>query len=101
LPVNAEPLGVLLARRVADEVAGAAGVRLDNLAALAWLSFPRSESPAWFDEILHRLTATSPPAPVSPSTETATPAGFRAVIEPPRSAPARDHSGRPKTHRPC
>jgi DNA-binding transcriptional LysR family regulator len=52
LQVNAEPLGVLLARHVADEVAGPDGVRLDSLAALKWLSFPRSESPAWFDEIV-------------------------------------------------
>lgn len=52
LQVNAEPLGVLLARHIADEVAGPDGVRLDSLAALEWLSFPRSESPAWFDEIV-------------------------------------------------
>ena len=52
LQVDAEPLGVLLARHVADEVAGPDGVRLDTLAGLEWLSFPRSESPAWFDEIV-------------------------------------------------
>jgi DNA-binding transcriptional LysR family regulator len=50
-----ERLGVLLARNRADALAdGSAescGVRLDRLAGLRWVGFPRSGSPAWFDEV--------------------------------------------------
>jgi DNA-binding transcriptional LysR family regulator len=46
-----EPLGVLLATDHAAKMAGPQGVRLDALAGLDWLSFPRSGSPAWYDEI--------------------------------------------------
>jgi DNA-binding transcriptional LysR family regulator len=46
-----EPLGVLLAADHAPRVVGPAGVRLDALAGLDWVGFPRSGSPAWFDEI--------------------------------------------------
>lgn len=46
-----EQLGVLLARHRADAVATARGVRLDGLAGLEWVGFPRSGSPAWFDEL--------------------------------------------------
>ncbi|XVV12004.1 LysR family transcriptional regulator [Actinoplanes sp. CA-131856] len=78
LRIGTEPLGVLLARRVAEEIAdppaaapderggpdasvgpggpGGAGapgaVRLERLAGLRWLSFARADSPAWFDEIV-------------------------------------------------
>jgi DNA-binding transcriptional LysR family regulator len=52
IQVHAEPLGVLLADAVADEVTGPDGVRLESLAGLRWLSFARAESPAWFDEIV-------------------------------------------------
>lgn len=52
IQVAAEPLGVLLASRFADEVATSEGVRLDKLAGLRWLSFARTDSPAWFDEIV-------------------------------------------------
>ncbi len=58
MQVGAEPLGVLLASRVADELAtpdadGRIGaLRLDRLAGLEWLSFRRADSPAWFDEIV-------------------------------------------------
>jgi DNA-binding transcriptional LysR family regulator len=46
-----EALGVILAASRASELAGPAGVRLHRLAGLEWLSFPRSESPAWYDQV--------------------------------------------------
>ncbi|MEN4478529.1 LysR family transcriptional regulator [Mycolicibacterium cosmeticum] len=46
-----ERLGVLLARSRADTLATARGVRLDALTGLDWVGFPRSGSPAWFDEL--------------------------------------------------
>ncbi|AGL16244.1 LysR family transcriptional regulator [Actinoplanes sp. N902-109] len=44
-----EKLGVLLA--AAAEPAGPDGIRLETLAGLSWVGFPRADSPAWFDEI--------------------------------------------------
>ncbi|MFF5079789.1 LysR family transcriptional regulator [Actinoplanes sp. NPDC000266] len=64
LRIGTEPLGVLLARRVAEEIAdppagrlggaggGSGAVRLERLVGLRWLSFARADSPAWFDEIV-------------------------------------------------
>lgn len=49
--VAREELGVLLCDSVAEELAGADGVALDALGQLHWLAFPRSDSPAWFDEL--------------------------------------------------
>lgn len=49
--VAEERLGVLLARNRADALATARGVRLDGLAGLEWVGFPRAGSPAWFDEL--------------------------------------------------
>lgn len=46
-----EPLGVLLARSWAAMLATGPGVRLDGLAGLDWVGFPRAGSPAWFDEL--------------------------------------------------
>ncbi|MBF8184974.1 LysR family transcriptional regulator [Nonomuraea sp. K274] len=46
-----EHLGVLLAAEQAAELAGPEGVRLDALGGLEWVSFPRSGSPAWYDEL--------------------------------------------------
>jgi DNA-binding transcriptional LysR family regulator len=51
LQVVREALGVLLAREQAAELAGAEGIALDALAGLEWVGFPRSGSPAWFDEL--------------------------------------------------
>lgn len=51
LLVVAEPLGVLLAHEHTRKIVGPTGVRLDALAGLDWVSFPRSGSPAWFDEV--------------------------------------------------
>lgn len=50
--VTEEPLGVLLAAEQADAMETADGqVRLDRLAGLQWLGFPRAGSPAWYDEL--------------------------------------------------
>jgi DNA-binding transcriptional LysR family regulator len=46
-----ERLGVLLATAQAARIAGPGGIRLDALAGLAWVGFPRSGSPAWYDEL--------------------------------------------------
>lgn len=50
--VWSERLGVLVHADVAHRLAGPDGVRLDALAGLDWVSFPRSGSPAWYDEIV-------------------------------------------------
>ncbi|MFC0553809.1 LysR family transcriptional regulator [Planotetraspora thailandica] len=49
--VARENLGVLLAAEQAAELSGPDGVRLDALGGLEWVGFPRSGSPAWYDEI--------------------------------------------------
>ncbi|HEX6443627.1 MAG TPA: LysR family transcriptional regulator [Streptosporangiales bacterium] len=49
--VMEERLGVLLATGLAAEIAGPDGVRLDALSELDWIGFPRSGSPAWYDEL--------------------------------------------------
>ncbi|WP_405592313.1 LysR family transcriptional regulator [Streptomyces sp. NBC_01092] len=46
-----EKLGVLLAADRVAALAGPDGVRLDDLAGLQWVGFPRSGSPAWHDEV--------------------------------------------------
>ena len=46
-----ENLGVLLASELAAGLVGPEGLRLDSLSGLQWLGFPRSNSPAWHDEI--------------------------------------------------
>ncbi|MFE6487488.1 LysR substrate-binding domain-containing protein [Streptomyces sp. NPDC057757] len=46
-----ERLGVLLAAERAAELAGPEGIRLESLNELAWVGFPRSGSPAWYDEL--------------------------------------------------
>ncbi|WP_346051709.1 LysR family transcriptional regulator [Amycolatopsis dongchuanensis] len=46
-----ERLGVLLATERAAELAGPHGIRLEALHALTWIGFPRSGSPAWYDEL--------------------------------------------------
>ena len=61
-----EPLGVLLATSIVRERAGANGVRLDALAGLDWVGFPRSGSPAWYDQLTgtmrgHGIEVVPPP----------------------------------------
>ncbi|MFB7494384.1 LysR substrate-binding domain-containing protein [Streptomyces sp. NPDC056161] len=54
LLVVREELGVLLAAERAAELAGPDGIALDALDALdalQWVGFPRSGSPAWYDEL--------------------------------------------------
>lgn len=46
-----ENLGVLLAADQAAELAGPDGVRLECLAGLEWVGFPRAGSPVWWDEL--------------------------------------------------
>lgn len=70
-----ERLGVLLARSPAEALVTDRGVRLDALAGLEWVGFPRSGSPAWFDE----LTAILRSHGVSPGAEA--PAGERLIAE--------------------
>lgn len=70
-----ERLGVLLARSRAQTLVTDRGVRLDALAGLDWVGFPRSGSPAWFDE----LTAILRSHGVSPGSEA--PAGEQLIAE--------------------
>jgi DNA-binding transcriptional LysR family regulator len=49
--VATEELGVLLDAKIAARLTGPDGVRLDELTGLAWVGFPRSASPAWYDEL--------------------------------------------------
>lgn len=64
--VVTEPLGVLLATDLVGSLAGLAGVRLDALAGLDWVGFPRAGSPAWHDQLTgtmrgHGLDVGPPP----------------------------------------
>src|ERR1700730_14303177 len=49
--VAQEPLVVLNSSKVAARLADSDGVQLDQLAELNWVGFPRSSSPAWYDEL--------------------------------------------------
>jgi DNA-binding transcriptional LysR family regulator len=65
--VSREYLGILIATDLADELVGPDGVRLDDLRGLKWIGFPRSGSPAWFDELTSILRShgidIGPPVP--------------------------------------
>jgi hypothetical protein len=65
--VAREAPGVLVSSKVAARLADSDGVRLDQLAELQWVGFPRSSSPAWFDELTGILRAhgvdIGPPVP--------------------------------------
>ncbi|MEQ7010844.1 LysR family transcriptional regulator [Actinopolymorpha sp. B17G11] len=62
-----EPLGVLLTTDLAAKIAGPGGVRLDALAGLSWTGFPRSGSPAWYDELVAIMRSHGlEPGPVAP-----------------------------------
>ena len=50
--VVTERLGVLLPAALAEELAEPGGVRLEVLGGLRWIGFPRSDSPAWYDQIV-------------------------------------------------
>ena len=49
--VAQECTGVLVSSKVAARLADSDGVRLEQLTELQWVGFPRSSSPAWFDEL--------------------------------------------------
>lgn len=49
--VAQENLGILLAGDLAARLAGPDGIHLSALVGLQWISFPRSGSPAWYDEL--------------------------------------------------
>jgi DNA-binding transcriptional LysR family regulator len=51
LLVVREELGVLLSAEQAAELGGPGGIALDALGDLQWVGFPRSGSPAWYDEL--------------------------------------------------
>jgi DNA-binding transcriptional LysR family regulator len=46
-----EPMGVLVSDARAAGIAEPGGLRLDKLAGLTWIGFPRSDSPAWYDQV--------------------------------------------------
>nr|WP_296072662.1 LysR family transcriptional regulator [uncultured Actinoplanes sp.] len=46
-----ESMGVILAHDRAAELAGPRGVRLQDLTGMRWIGFPRSDSPAWHDQV--------------------------------------------------
>ena len=50
-----ENLGILLAGDLAARLAGPDGIHLNDLAGLQWIGFPRSGSPAWYDELAATL----------------------------------------------
>jgi molybdate transport repressor ModE-like protein len=52
-----EALGVVLAAAQADQLADPGGIRLHRLASLDWAGFPRSEAPAWYDQVAATLRA--------------------------------------------
>ena len=62
-----ERLGVLLAAERAAGLVTPRGIRLDALVGLDWIGFPRSGSPAWYDELTAVLRshgiAVGPPPP--------------------------------------
>jgi len=55
--VAREEMGVVLPEKLAARFAGPNGVRLDDLAGLEWVAFPRANSPAWYDELAAVLHA--------------------------------------------
>ena len=65
--VSQENLGILIASDLADELVGPDGVKLEALHGLKWVGFPRSGSPAWFDELTSILRShgidVGPPVP--------------------------------------
>ncbi|MFG1710485.1 LysR substrate-binding domain-containing protein [Nonomuraea sp. M3C6] len=65
--VAEERLGVLVSTDHAAKIVGPGGIHLDALAGLDWVGFPRSGSPAWYDELTAILRShgldLGPPAP--------------------------------------
>jgi DNA-binding transcriptional LysR family regulator len=46
-----EAMGVIISAARSAELAEASGVQLARLASLTWIAFPRSDSPAWHDQV--------------------------------------------------
>lgn len=46
-----EAMGVILADTRAKDIAQPNGLQLHKLAGLTWIGFPRSDSPAWYDQV--------------------------------------------------
>jgi DNA-binding transcriptional LysR family regulator len=60
-----ESMGVILSSARGDELAEPSGVQLHRLARLDWVRFPRSDTPAWYDQVTailrgHGITVTAP-----------------------------------------
>jgi DNA-binding transcriptional LysR family regulator len=49
--VAKEFLGVVVSSKLAARLAGSDGAQLEQLSGLHWVGFPRSGSPAWYDEL--------------------------------------------------
>jgi DNA-binding transcriptional LysR family regulator len=52
-----EAMGVVLATRRAEGIAEPRGVPLHRLSGLGWIGFPRSDTPAWYDQVSATLRA--------------------------------------------
>jgi DNA-binding transcriptional LysR family regulator len=52
-----EAIGVVLSDARAAGIAESGGIRLHKLAGLAWIGFPRSDSPAWYDQVAATMRA--------------------------------------------
>lgn len=50
-----EAMGVIIAAARSVEIAEPGGVRLHKLASLTWIGFPRSDAPAWHDQVAATL----------------------------------------------
>jgi DNA-binding transcriptional LysR family regulator len=76
-----ERLGVLLVADQVEKLGGPDGVRLDALAGLDWVGFPRSGSPAWYDELtaILRSHGLDPGPPVTDRQELIAEVKFAAV----------------------
>lgn len=50
-----EAMGVIIADARSAEIAEPSGVQLNKLASLTWIGFPRSDAPAWHDQVTATL----------------------------------------------
>jgi DNA-binding transcriptional LysR family regulator len=91
--VATENLGVLLTTERAARLVGPDGIELDALAGLEWVGFPRSHSPAWYDQLAailhsHGIAPTSRAhgddhVPIPSVTFTAVSSGHAFAVAPP------------------
>ncbi|MCO7222432.1 LysR family transcriptional regulator [Klenkia sp. PcliD-1-E] len=52
-----EPMGVLVSAARGEQLVDAGCVRLEQMDALDWIGFPRSDSPHWFDQVVATMRA--------------------------------------------